>query len=342
MSGIKSSGHHGNKNAPSCSAPTRKAVNGTTSPTVYARRYLDWNRKTFAYHAVGSQVQKFDDKTGVRVTTDITALREKLNLTALYGCAPATYCMTCAPYGSTGSIFTLLTTALGATVINTTRSTIPRLIIANTGSVRFDLYKGPFTFDDSFIVSPFLDAFQYLPDIPYSAAKGVLAAMNNATLNQRSLSDLSSRSADFEMAIPAVDSCIDPTLGHIGAATDLKPRGVIRRATTLTSGYTTTDDFGTDGDDTIHSAIPFYSTPNYFQGNASFPTTGTPDTIDLIFLDFIAPNVIAALAKLGVAKTVAEVQYYLPGTGAGKFTTQDYLPAYAKLAWQDGAPNCPT
>jgi hypothetical protein len=48
---------------------------------------------------------------------------------------------------------------------------VPRLILLNTGSVRFDLPKGPFTFDDSFIVSPFTDAFEYIPDVPYSAAK---------------------------------------------------------------------------------------------------------------------------------------------------------------------------
>lgn len=341
MSGIKSSTHHGSKNSPGPGCPTRKALAKTPSNITYSRRYLDWNRNTFAYHAVGSQVRDFDDRSGLRVTSDITALRTKLNLTALYGCAPETYCMSCVPFDAPGSIFPVTETALGATVINTTRAAIPRLIIANTGSIRFDLYKGAFTFDDSFIVSPFTDAFQYLANVPYATAKDVLATMNAATLNQRSLNPLSNRGADdFDMLIPQMDSCIDPTLGHMSSSADLKPRGVIRRATTLTPGYTTKDDFGTDGDDTIHSAIPFYSVPNYFQGNGSFPATGTPDNIDLIFLDFIAPDVISALATLGVTRSIDEVAYYLPATGEGKFTTQDYLPAYAKLAWQAGAPSC--
>lgn len=98
------------------------------------------------------------------------------------------------------------------------------------------------------------------------------------------------------------------------------------------------DDFGTDGDDTIHSSIPFYSQPEYFQANASLPTDGSePTAIDLIFLDFIAVDVLAALKSAGATYTTADVAYYLPKI----FTTNSYLPAYAKLAWQANVPNCP-
>ena len=98
------------------------------------------------------------------------------------------------------------------------------------------------------------------------------------------------------------------------------------------------DDFGTDGDDTIHSAIPYYTQPNYFEANASFPTDGsTPATVDLVFLDFIDTDVVAALKNAGATYTLADVSYYLPKT----FTTNSYLPAYAKLAWQANVPNCP-
>ena len=99
-----------------------------------------------------------------------------------------------------------------------------------------------------------------------------------------------------------------------------------------------TDDFGTDGDDTIHSKIPSYPQPEDLQANASFPTNGPgPKTVDLIFLDYIATDVLSALKKLGASYTVNDVQYYLPKS----FTTNSYLPAYAKLAWQANVPNCP-
>ena len=99
------------------------------------------------------------------------------------------------------------------------------------------------------------------------------------------------------------------------------------------------DDFGTDGDDTPHSKIPFFPQPNDVQGKAGFPTDGSdPKTVDLIFLDFIAKNfVLPAVQSLGGKYTIDDVKPYLPTT----FTTNSYLPAYAKLKWQANVPNCP-
>lgn len=155
-----------------------------TAQYLYSRRYLDWNRLTFAYHANGSQdhsfgykKETFDTPHGLDVTSSIEAFRTKENLTSLYGCAPQTWCISCAPFGSSENIFTLLETALATVIVNESRSEIPRLIIINTGSVRFDLVEGPFTFDDGFIVSPFADGFQYLPEVPYELASQVLAIL---------------------------------------------------------------------------------------------------------------------------------------------------------------------
>ena len=179
MSGIKSSSFHGSLKPKGVPNPTRKAIKGANltnsilpatgyppsstisyrlsatsgtvskpsavSDLVYSRRYLDWNRLTFAYHAVGSQDRTFDLHKGARVSHQITNARKSLNLTALYGCAPKTYCQYCKPFGADGNIYTLLETALGATVINSSRANVPRIIIINTGSIRFDLVQGPFT-----------------------------------------------------------------------------------------------------------------------------------------------------------------------------------------------------
>lgn len=131
-------------NQPSASDGTggSKYANSTI---VYSRRYLDWNRLTFAYHASGSQDRTFENHRGISVTHEITSARKTLNLTTLYGCAPKTYCQYCKPYGADGNIFGLLETALGLTVINQERASIPRIITINTGSIRFDLVEGPFT-----------------------------------------------------------------------------------------------------------------------------------------------------------------------------------------------------
>ena len=361
IDGIPSKTYKGTKNPKGVPLPTHPAVkvNTTSPPTpppafanlTYARRYLDWNRLTFAFHAEGSQSKSFDIKKGIATTKEITSLRQKENITALYGCAPQTWCLNCAPFGSPNSIYTVLSQALAATVINQTRSTVPRLIILNTGSVRFDLIKGPFTVDDSFIVNPFSDAFQFIPDVPYANAKQVLGILNHGAFQKRE--EIESRdleTADFNFS-PLTGRSVEPCLDASASAhSDRLQRrelhgsmtrgrhAMIQRDTTLTPGYTTKDDFGTDGDDTVHSTIPFYYQPNDFQANASFPTDGsTPSTVDLIFLDFIAPNVLAALNTSGVTYTPSQVSYYLPTT----FDTHAYLPAYAQLAWQQNVPNCP-
>ena len=142
----------------------------TSSTLLYARRYLDWNRLTFAYHANGSQDRTFDIQEGKAVSAAITGLRQQLNLSSLYGCAPQTWCMRCKPFGDSGNIYTLLTDALSTIVISTTRSNAPRLIIINTDNIRFDIIQGPFTFDDNFIVSPRKNTFQFLPNVPYEQA----------------------------------------------------------------------------------------------------------------------------------------------------------------------------
>lgn len=137
----------GNLPSSSSHAAYHPSISSVPSPILYSRRYLDWNRLTFSYHAVGSQDWKFDYNSGRRVTNDITDARKALNLSSpsLFGCVPRNYCQYCKQFGSEGNIFTLLETALAATVINKSRANIPRLVIINTGSIRFDLVEGPFT-----------------------------------------------------------------------------------------------------------------------------------------------------------------------------------------------------
>lgn len=158
MSGINSSTFKGNFKPRGVPNPTQKAikvlnstqpatttVSPSTSGMVYSRRYLDWNRLTFGYHAGKSQDNTFDLRSGLRVTKEIDEARKALNLTFLYGCAPESYCQFCKPFLAKGSIFSLVQEALATTVVNASRADVPRLIIINTGSIRFDLVQGPFT-----------------------------------------------------------------------------------------------------------------------------------------------------------------------------------------------------
>jgi 2',3'-cyclic-nucleotide 2'-phosphodiesterase (5'-nucleotidase family) len=283
MSGFTkcASGWNSTSNPQGVSNPSRKATSNSTSPYTYSRRYLDWNRVTFEFHTSAS----FDTAAGENVTTSIEMYRDELNLGDVYGCTPQDYCMTCADFNSSDNIYPLLATALGTVVVNETRASIPRYIIANTGSIRFDLYEGPFTYDDFFIVSPFTDVFMYVGEVPCDLAGTVLDGLNNAGASEkRRRSDLG------YMRLPERDICVDPitaplssrdVLDHAHFHTAVTRRQVVD----LDKGYTTTDDFGTDGDDTAHSEIPYYSVPDYFQGEGGFANGTCTDVVDLIFLD---------------------------------------------------------
>ncbi|EWC47769.1 hypothetical protein DRE_02969 [Drechslerella stenobrocha 248] len=319
MSGIQAgSANHKPKGVPN---PSRPAINGTTSDLVYARRYLDWNRLTFEHHS--DNVKTFDTPRGESVTNEVYSERQRLNLTTVYGCAPQTYCRSCVPQDDPASIYPLIQKALSAVVVNEERKSTPRMIFVNTGGIRFDLFKGPFSYDDSFIVAPFTNQFQYIPDVPYALAEKLLDLLNAGAPQKR---DMDREHRSF---LPrSVDAC--PLDGAQFTANIVKRQTIVRRQEIVTSGYVTTDDFGSDGDDTPHSPIPFFRTTNDVMAKGGFPEDGSnPETVDVVFYDFIQSFVLVAMDKMGAKYTTADVKGYLPKS----FTSNDVLPEYARRFW---------
>lgn len=144
----------------------------------------------------------------------------------------------------------------------------------------------------------------------------------------------------------ARDTCIDPFLSplatrEIASYAHTHAGHTRRTTTTLTQGYTTTDAFGTDGDDTAHSPIPDYDYPSFFQGLGGFPTNGSlPDVVDLIFIDYIDEDLLEylATASTNYTYTEADISYYIDAN----FSTQTYLPLYVQSAasFQANLNNC--
>jgi len=134
------------------------------------------------------------------------------------------------------------------------------------------------------------------------------------------------------------EPCTDPLITHDALSKRSYPGSrIVRRQSALTAGYTTTDDFGASGDDTPHLSVAHYSVPNYFQANASFPANGSlPATVDLVYLDYFASSVVQFLNAMGGAYNFTrDNMYYVDPS----FTTQSYLPAYAKIApdWRNAS-----
>jgi hypothetical protein len=86
------------------------------------------------------------------------------------------------------------------------------------------------------------------------------------------------------MPVPR-DSCTDPSLGYLSRREMQQGHGVVRRQEIVTPGYVTSDDWGTDGDDTKHAKIPEYPLPRYWQAQANFPKDKEPEFVDLVFYD---------------------------------------------------------
>lgn len=343
LSGIKSQQTQSSKTLETKHARIRESTSARTNcnktndfDMQLTRRYLDWNRLTFAYHATGSQ--DMDTSKGLDISKSITENRKALNLTYVYGCAPRTYCQSCRPFGDPGNVYTLLQSAAAATVVNPDRSTNSRMIILNAGLIRYDVVQGPFTVDDSYTVSPYQNTLRFIPDVPYSLAKKIIESFNAPSSTKRSMAV-----DTVSSGLLGYDECGNPSFHN---ETELsRPKTLFRRMideNTPTPGYTTCDDLGDDGDDTPHSEIPEYSVPAKIQATAGFPSDGVPDIVDMIFPGFLQPQIIDALNSQNMSTsqslnyTSSDTDLYLPTN----FTTFDIIPTYASMMWQDNSNNC--
>lgn len=91
---------------------------------------------------------------------------------------------------------------------------------------------------------------------------------------------------------------------------DEKQRPLAMTKPEILPGYTTSDDAGDDGDDTVHSPIKNYNTPNCVQAEIAFPDT-EPETVDLIFLEFITPWMLLALRFRGLDISEKDIMPYM-------------------------------
>lgn len=279
----------------------KKSEDLNTMAVSFNRRYID-NNLFGLYSHTGLNETTFHTDHGRNVSKMITEARKELQLDKSYGCAPQTYWMARTPYPSDNSIFTLLDQQILPDIIyNETRKAIPRLAIINTGAIRFDIFKGPFTVDTTYIVSPFQSKMAYIPEVEYSIAKKVLLLLNKET----KILDMPNH--DPRMMGPPeqwqiTQDIIYPSLPPVQSFEQVdgqKPLNDVQDEPDLVNGYTTKDDIGTDGDDAIHSPINFYVQPNCIQSEVGFPEEGEPEMVDLVFTDFIIPWVLVALKLSG-------------------------------------------
>ena len=209
---------------------------GYAKNLTFNRRYLDPNRLTYGFHT-GQKDKTFDTKKGRQITQGLQDLTAGFNLTYEFGIAPHDFTLNRAPYPSEDSLLSLLIQKAAPTAlsINNARANNPRLVIVNSGALRFDIYTGLFTKDDQLTASPFTDAFLYITGVPAGVANHVLNVLNKEGETKRSVETLEEREAyaKGDVDIHFTQWLEEMDKGNFGLEK--------REAGNLTLGYVTTD-----------------------------------------------------------------------------------------------------
>ncbi|KAF5375570.1 hypothetical protein D9615_009214 [Tricholomella constricta] len=312
---------------------TKLDDNKTKKKIDFSRRYLDANRITYEYHT-GLKQTNFDTSLGKSITVGLLALAKKFNLGYFYGTAPRDYTLTQDPYPSTGSALSLfIANAVPyALAQNNPRAKIPNFIIANSGSQRFDIYSGSFTKNDLLTASPYDDPFLYIPDIPFSLAKEVLAALNKPSVKS-DRAELASGSVnkiytewlrDMSKVKTGKKKGASDTLGYVTRDVSLPCYLVFKALTELA----TIKSCPGDGDDTPHTPLPYFPVPEYISSKPPKVSDKTP--VDLVFANIAKKPIIANLNLLQKVKvyTPLDAQKYSP------VLLNEAIGIYAKAEWK--------
>lgn len=296
----------------------------------FNRRYIDFNLISL-YHHTGLNESTFPTEHGKETTRQIAMARKALDLDYTYGCAPKDLWLNRAPYPSEDSVYSWLEEQVFPdTLRDEQRKDTPALAIINTGAIRFDIFKGPFTRDTTYIMSPFTNRFKYVPGVPLATAKRLVEVLNKqpqvmAESLPRPLSYIS-LAPPQQMAYKEdiiVETMTDP-LQQSG-------QKVLQESPRIIPGYTTVDDAGDDGDDTVHSPISFYRVPNCLQSLVSHgQQVSDSDTVDLVYNEFIEPYVALAAKFSGLdVDFEKDSGIYMNGT-----MMNDLLVSWVKEHWK--------
>lgn len=275
---------------------------GTTRANLKVnRRYIDNNLYSMHHHT-SLNLSTFATDLGRNVSKQITDARNEMRLDHRHGCAPRDLWIDRVGIEDDSSIFKWLRNQVLPDQFSSRKdSTKPKLVLTNTGAMRFDVFEGPFTVDSTYLVSPFTSSFRYIKNVDIRVGRKLLSVLNN---NGEYLMD-ADPSLDPSLLLPPQQLALSriPTLSQSQYALNhaTEQQHVLGGDTDLTPGYITKDDDGTDGDDTIHSRVPFFRVPNCIQSEVDFPEdTAAVEKVDVVYNEFIEPWMILAFRFLGI------------------------------------------
>ncbi|KAJ6153754.1 hypothetical protein N7470_006713 [Penicillium chermesinum] len=293
----------------------------TSSNPVFKRRYIDNNLFSF-YHHTGLDHDSFPTEKGRNVSRLITDARRALRLDTVHGCSPRNLWMSRVPYPHADSIYSWLAKeVLPDSLKDENRGSVPAVAILNTGGIRFDVFKGPFFQDTAFIISPFSNKFRYVKNVPYEKVQLIIEVLNKQKkvlgAPREDVASLDSLAPPEKLSHSSGARAEQESMAAVyGVASHQVPLISRRDDDSIIPGYTTKDDAGTDGDDTIHSPVSYYEVPNVFQALLSADESSPPETVDLVYIEFVEPYLALAakFARLD-ADIPKESEEYMPSMG---------------------------
>ncbi|KAG7664822.1 uncharacterized protein J8A68_001639 [[Candida] subhashii] len=260
----------------------------------FSRSYIDFNLHSFLHHTDKTE-DEFHTKNGVSLSQYIVDTRDELQLNSAIGhVRHSNYYVDYVPLDHPSNIFNLLTSKILHTLEpdKDVQSEEERIVIINTGSIRYDLYKGPYTIDSQYIVSPFENLWVKLT-VPKSIGSRVAKILNDDGYIVQGEGPEKPSQIDNRRLLPPHhyfnSMKLQQKRDQIPFDMEVDER--------LSKGYVTHDDFGQDGDDTVHRAVVNYPIPNVVESVQVLKTEEDTD-IDLVFYNFITPNILWALNEL--------------------------------------------
>lgn len=280
--------------------------NVTSESPAFFRRYIDFNKRSFEHHLKKGS-NKMKSRKGRQISDKLKALRKKLRLDDVIGYVPKTYFMSARPLDSEENLYHMIThSVLPRLRSQVTDVSLGRYIMINTGAVRYDLFEGPFTTDSEFIVLPFPNEWHYL-ELPNHIASKIEHYLNRG---------------------PVIASLAPPNAAALYAADGAATCPFIDQPY-LTEGYTTADDGGCKGDDTVHNSQVEYEIPNVVQ-HVRLVSEGADDKVHFIFYSFLQPNILQAVNAIVLDEGGSEAGYdesscKIYGGNSTKVLLRDYI-----------------
>lgn len=250
----------------------------------FSRSYIDFNRRSFMHHSKSALDGIFDLEKGLATSHAMKIARKALDLDKILGHVTQNYYVDFVPLHHPQSIYRLLTEKVLHLLPHEDNKRRSRVIIINTGSIRYDLYKGPYTLDTRYIVTPFENSWVKLV-VPKEVAMKVAPTLNDADFILHQLSPPHQWG-----------------LRYTGVAALGQRR--------YSKGYVTRDELGSDGDDTVHFPTVQHYVSNVVELHQFVDENENDGMVDLVFYEFLIPHILEALHKIK----------YVPSSGPSSYS----------------------